>query len=69
MRYNVLYDEIQVKTGDRVMALVPSKIKAVRLGDKVFSPMPFLKEDGTVGLGYFEVLEDGMLFLLRKILL
>ena len=66
IRYNVLSDEMQVLVNGQILALVSSKIKALRIGEQVFITAPYIRDQKLVSLGYFELLADGKIQLLRK---
>jgi hypothetical protein len=66
VRYKVLLDEMQVLVDGKVMALTPAKIKAMRIGQKIFITSPFVAANGTMTIGFFELLAEGELELLKR---
>lgn len=67
-RYNVMSDEIQVRTEKgEILALQMHKIKAVAIGVQVFIPVAYEDEKKLQGKGYFELLTEGpQLSLLKR---
>lgn len=66
IRYKVLNDEMQVLVEGKIMALTPAKIKALRIGDKIFITAPYFPDGGTMTLGFFELLAEGEVELLKR---
>lgn len=66
LRYDAFNDEMQVLSDGKTKALYPARIKGVRLNDQIFVPYPFVEGKDSPKTGFFEVLAQGEVTLLKR---
>ncbi len=68
LRYNVLIDEFELKNiaDEEVASIVRSKELKFQLGSANFAMFNYINKDGIKADGYFEILNDGPIQLLKK---
>ncbi len=67
LRYDALNDEMQILSGDnKVKALLPSRVKGTRMGDRIFMLHPYLEGRKGMEIGFFEVLSEGEVSLFKR---
>lgn len=66
LRYRLFDDEIQMLLRDQTYAVFPQSVKALQINKRVFVPIAFIDREDRESFGYFELLAEGYLTLLKR---
>jgi hypothetical protein len=67
VRYRVLDDEMLILSGEDICVLQKPSVQAVQIQDQVFVSVEYVNKREEVEIGYFELLTEGRIRLLRQL--